>query len=98
MTTTLPTQDQVDRVAEFLAPDVIRVRLDITTDWAGFPAMYFRVIVADESSSGDQFYEVARQVEARFNQEMEPIFLEYLPIFKYRSKSEQAAIKERAWD
>ncbi len=50
MIATLPTQEQVDRIAHDLAPDVVRIRLNIAQDWSGDPAIYFRVILSDEAS------------------------------------------------
>jgi hypothetical protein len=32
MTAALPTQEQVDRIARDLAPDVVRIRLDVKPD------------------------------------------------------------------
>jgi hypothetical protein len=34
MIATLPTQEQVDRIALDLAPDVVRIRLNIAQDWS----------------------------------------------------------------
>ncbi|MGA2214082.1 MAG: hypothetical protein ABSH31_12470 [Bryobacteraceae bacterium] len=39
MIATLPTQEQVDRIARELAPDVVRIRLNVRHDWSGEPAL-----------------------------------------------------------
>ena len=50
MISTLPTQDQVDQVVlRELAPDVVRIRMNVTRDWTDDPAIYFRVILSDEA-------------------------------------------------
>ena len=52
MIATLPTQAQVDRIALDLAPDVVRIRLNISQDWSNDPAIYFRVILSMKRAGG----------------------------------------------
>jgi hypothetical protein len=65
MIATLPTQAQVDRIARDLAPDVVRIRLNISQDWSNDPAIYFRVILSDEASRGDRLADVAARVRSK---------------------------------
>ncbi len=50
MIATLPTQEQVDRIASGLAPDVVHIRFSTGRDWSEHPAFYFRVILSDKAS------------------------------------------------
>jgi len=65
MTVTLPTQEQVDQIARDLAPDVVRIRLLVTEDWSGDPALYFRVTLADEASRGDRLSAITALVREK---------------------------------
>ena len=47
MTASIPTQEDVDRIARELAPDVVRIRFKLGYDWSDDPAIYFRIILSD---------------------------------------------------
>ena len=98
MTSTLPTQEQVDRIAAALSPDVVRIRLDVGRDWSDDPAVYFRVILSDAASRRDRLREVARKVTERVEDELALADLDHLSYFRFRSESEQAKLREPAWD
>jgi hypothetical protein len=98
MTATLPTQEQVDRIALDLAPDVVRIRLNIAQDWSGDPAIYFRVILSDEASQRDRLAGTTARVEEKLSADLRLDELDHLPYFKFRSLSEQANLREKAWD
>ena len=70
MIATLRTQEQVDRIARDLAPDVVRIRLDVTTDWTGDPALYFRVTLSDEASRRRPLRDVTGLVRAQVAEEL----------------------------
>ena len=95
---TLPSQEQVDRIARDLAPDVVHVRLDVGQDWSDDPAIYFRVILSDEASRGDRLSEVTGLVRERLSEELRLAELEHIPYFRFRNRSEQAKLREPAWD
>lgn len=97
MIATLPTQERVDQVARELAPDVIRIRMDIGHDWAENPAIYFRVILSDEVTL-DRLHEVTKRVEQRLTDELGLETLEHTSHFRYRDESEQAKLQDDKWD
>ena len=97
-TTTLPTQEQVDRVAQVLAPDVVHVRMNIDTDWADCPALYFKVVISDDASRDERLGEVTNRVRETFKTQLDLYSLEPFPYFNFRNQSEQAKLKEPAWD
>ena len=98
MIATLPTQEQVDRIARDLAPDVVRIRLNVRPDWSGEPALYFRVILSDEASRRERLSEVTGRVRALLSDKLRLDGLEHIPYFRFRSQSEQANLQEKAWD
>jgi hypothetical protein len=95
---TLPTQEQVDRIADDLAPDVARIRLRVGRDWSDGPALYFRVILSDEASRRDRLADVTERVRKKVVDELRLDELEPFPYFKFRSQSEQAKLHDPAWD
>lgn len=97
MTATLPTQEQVDQIAHDLAPDVARIRVNISTNWWGDPAIYFRVTLSDEASSKDRLHPTALRVERELDERLALRELEHFTYFKFRRHSEQEALKDRAW-
>ena len=94
----LPTQEQVDQIARDLAPDVVRVRLNVAQDWSEDPAIYFRIILSDEASRRDRLADVTSRVRRKFGDELRLAELDHIPYFRFRSQSEQAKLQERAWD
>jgi len=97
MTATLPTQALVDRIARDLAPDVVRIRLDVTPDWTGDPALYFRVTLSDEASRRRPLLDVTGLVRAKVAEELRLEELDHHPYFRFRSYSEQAKLQDPAW-
>ena len=95
---TLPTQEQVDRIARDLAPDVVRIRFNVGQDWSEHPAVYFRVILSDQASRSDRLPDVTGLVSGKLFDELRLAGLEHIPYFKFRSQSEQAKLHDTAWD
>ena len=98
MIATLPTQEQVNRIARDLAPDVVRIRFNVGHDWSEDPALYFRVILSDEASRGDRLAEVTGLVRGKLFDELRLAELEHIPYFRFRNQSEQAKLHDPAWD
>jgi hypothetical protein len=98
MIAALPTQEQVDRIACELAPDVVRIRLNVALDWSGDPAMYFRVILSDEASREDRLAEITGRVSGRLFDDLGLAKMDHIPYFRFRSQSEQTKLQEKAWD
>jgi hypothetical protein len=95
---TLPTQEQVDRIAHDLAPDVVRIRINVAHDWSEHPAIYFRVILSDEASRFDRLPHTTELVREKLSHELGLAALDHLPYFRFRSQSEQAKMHDTAWD
>lgn len=97
MTSTLPTQEQVDRIARRLAPDVVRIRLNVGKDWTEDPAIYFRVTLSDDASRRERLAEVTELVKENVAGQLDLAGLEHIPYFRFRSRSEQSKLNEAAW-
>ena len=96
MTASLPTQEQVNEIAREFAPDVVRIKMDIATDWAGDPAVYFRVIVADYVDR-EKLRDVSRRVRERIWTGLRFEELDHFPYVNFRGQSEQVALRDPSW-
>jgi hypothetical protein len=96
MIASLPTQEQVDRVARDLAPDVVRIRFSVRDDWSGTPSFYFRVTLSDEAS--ERLSEATSRVREKVSEDLRLNEFEHFPYFRFRSQSSQARLREAAWD
>ena len=98
MTASIPTQEDVDRIARELAPDVVRIRFKLGYDWSDDPAIYFRIILSDDASRRERLETVASMVRGRLSDSFDLWESDRLPYFKFRSQSEQEKVREAAWD
>lgn len=87
----------VRKVEEGLAPDVVRIRYSIGTDWSDEPAIYFRIILSDDAAS-QRLPAVAKEVRERLELGLDFTSLGLRPYHNFRSESEQAALKDGAWE
>ena len=90
-------EEEVERVAKGLAPDVVRIRFNVGRDWSEHPAIYFRVILSDAASRRDRLAEVAAKVRERLVDELGLSESDLLSYFRFRSESEQAQLMSETW-
>jgi hypothetical protein len=99
MTDTLPTQEQVDRVAKELAPDVVRIKMLRTRDHDGDRILEFLVLMADEAAPPGKVHPLAQRVRAKLKQELGLDNLEdYYATYSFRRTSEQETLREKRWE
>lgn len=98
MTATMPTQEQVDKIATALAPDVVRIRVNAGQDWSEHPALYFRVVLSDEASRPMRLADITDEVRTKLTEALGLSQSDRIPYFRFRSQSEQTKIKELAWE
>ena len=85
-------------VEQMLAPDVVRIRHTIGSDWSGEPALFLRVILSDSASRPDRLHQVRSRVSAVISRQLDPLNKWGLfPYLKFRSQSEQAVLQEATW-
>jgi hypothetical protein len=99
MTATLPTQEQVDRIAQELAPDVVHIRLHIGQDWSEHPAIYLHIVLSDEASRLDRLRETTQKVSRKLEGALGLNELkDYITYARFRSQSEQTKMQDPVWD
>jgi len=89
-------EEEVRAVEAALEPDVIRIKHEITQDWADRWIIYFRVLISD-SAAEHRLREVATKVENLLAERLDFDALGVRPHPHYRSKSEQAALRDKMW-
>lgn len=99
MTTTLPTQEQLNEVVAELAPDVVRIRMIVSTDSIGEPAIFFYGILSDEAGRPERSRKVILRAEATIRDRLGFDFIDsHFPYFRWRALGEQAALREALWE
>lgn len=97
MTAALPTEEQADRVARELAPDVVRIRFRIDKDWVEDPAIFFLVVLSDDASRSERLGEVADRAETIIRDRLHLDELGHISYFNFRSASEHAQLEDAPW-
>jgi hypothetical protein len=90
--------DAVEKVAQKLAGEGVRIRHELDYDWSGDPAVYFRVVMPDASVTEDKLLEATRYVSNMIAEDLQPqeqwgVY----PYFRFRSQSEQEKMQEPSW-
>ncbi len=91
-------QQRIDEIATELAPDVVRIRFNVAQDWSEHPAIYFRVVLADDASRRDRLADVTGRVSSRLFDELGLESIDHIPYFRFRSQSEQVRLQDPAWE
>ncbi len=87
----------VAEVARELAPSVVFIRYDIEKDWSGDWALFFRILLSDAATRGRRLSRITSQVKKLLRERLNPDELDVLVYFTFRSQSEQAELREKAW-
>ncbi len=98
MVDTQISEEKLRQIEADLAPDVVRIRANVDKDWAGRPAAFFKVILSDAATQRDQLRHVVQAVRNRIDDEFRFDWTEIFPFVDFRSESEQAKLREEAWD
>lgn len=95
----VPTQREVTSITKKLAPAVVRIRLSEGKDYSGDPALYFRVLLADESAPGPETRSrLMSRVRYALTTGLSLDELEEAVVFRYRTVGEHLADPNSAWD
>jgi len=88
--------EAIDQVP--LPPQVVSVTPTLGTDWNGEPAVFFQVILADNSVPRPQLLAFTKQISRAIRQQIRPLEeWGVLPYFNFLTESGHARTKEPAW-
>jgi hypothetical protein len=88
---------RVKEVARKLAPDVVRIRYALTLNSTGEESIFLRIVLSDLASTEKKLPEVTGRVRAELRKEIDFAKFGLYTYFNFRSRSEQAQLKEPAW-
>src|SRR5215472_4506257 len=86
----------IHEVERTLAPDVVRIRYDISEDWSGQWAIFFRVVLTDDAARR-RLRDIANKVVSGLARRLDFPAMGVFPYHNFRSASEQDALQEEAW-
>ena len=88
----------IEAVERKLLPDVVRLKYELGEDWAGDPAVFFKVVVRTEVFQEGRIGVVSRYVTDVINRELEPREEWGVRAYdRYRSVAEQERMQEASW-
>jgi hypothetical protein len=88
----------VQRAKRALEPEVIRIMHGFTLDWQGEQSLFFRILLTDEASAPDKLRQTTNKVTLKIMTEIKAEELGLQCYFNFRSQSEQAKLREPAWE
>ena len=89
----------IQKAAQALQPEVVRIRYALTSDSTGTAAIFFRVLLSDEASREDRLYETTQRISRKIIDIVKPMEKFGMEAyFNFRSASEQAKLKDAAWE
>lgn len=89
-------QAAVRQVERELASDVVRIRYNISEDWTGQWAIFFRIVLKDDAARR-RLREIANTVVMELSRQLDFTHLGVFAYHNFRSASEQAELREEAW-
>ena len=98
MTTSETLQEQVNKIAQEMAPEVVRIRCQLGGTGPTTRNVYFRVVLSDEAASRERLAVVTEHVRERLYRDLALDKEDRIPYFRFRSLSEQAETGEAAWN
>ena len=88
----------VRKAERLLRPDVKRIMFSIEPDWTEEESLFFRIILSDPASAPARLYKTTRRIELTIQNEIKADELGLQTYFNFRSESEQAEMRDPAWD
>ena len=88
----------VQRAERALAPDVIRIMYSFAEDVQGDISLFFRIVISDSAAAPNRLRKTTQQIIAKVLREIKAEELGLQAYFNFRSKSEQATLREPFWE
>ena len=88
----------VQRAERALAPDVIRIMYSFAEDVQGNFSLFFRIVISDAVSTPTKLREITQRIIAKVLREIKAEELGLQTYFNFRSKSEQAMLRDSFWE
>lgn len=86
------------RAERSLAPDVVRIMYSFAENVDGEVSLFFRIVISDQAATPSRLRETTQRIINRVLHEIRAEELGLQTYFNFRSRSEQAVLKEPAWE
>jgi hypothetical protein len=87
----------VQRAERALAPDVIRIMYSYGVDVKGDQSLFFRIVISDQAAAPEHLRERTQRIIAKVMAGIKSEELGLETYFNFRSRSEQAALRDPSW-
>ena len=88
----------VDLAKRALQPDVVRIMCSFAEDWTGKVSLFFRIVISDAAAAPSRLGENAQRIQRKILSGIKAEELGIQTYFNFRSQSEQAKLREPAWE
>jgi hypothetical protein len=88
----------VQRAERALAPDVLRIMYAFAEDVQGNISLFFRIVISDPVSTPAKLRVTTQRIIAKVLREIKADELGLQTYFNFRSKSEQAMLRDPFWE
>jgi hypothetical protein len=88
----------VQRAERALAPDIVRIMYSFAEDVQGNLSLFFRIVISDPISTPIKLRESTQRIIAKVLHEVKSEELGLQTYFNFRSKSEQAVLRDSFWE
>lgn len=88
----------VQKTERTLAPDVVRILYSFAENMDGEISLFFRVVISDRAAAPSRLRETTQRIIKRVLHEIRAEELGLQTYFNFRSRSEQALLKEPFWE
>jgi acid stress-induced BolA-like protein IbaG/YrbA len=88
----------VQRAERALAPEVIRIMYSYSVDVTGDQSLFFRIVISDQAAAPTRLRETTQRIIAKVMAEIKSQELGLETYFNFRSRSEQAMLRDPFWE
>jgi len=88
----------VKQAESALKPDVVRIMYSFTENVEGNVSLFFRIVISDQAAEPAQLRKTTQRIINKVLHEITAEELGLETYFNFRSRSEQALLKEPAWE
>jgi hypothetical protein len=79
-------------------PDVVRIMFGLAENSSGEMSLFFRIVISDDAAKPNRLRESTQRIIGRVSEEIRADELGLETYFNFRSRSEQAALKDPFWE
>jgi hypothetical protein len=91
-------REAVRKAERDLVPDVVRIMFGLAENSSGEMSLFFRIVISDDAAKPNRLRESTQRIIGRVSEEIRADELGLETYFNFRSRSEQAALKDPFWE